>query len=1411
MASRSTRSQSSTLPPFIPGQSSSSESQSSLEDSARPSQTLPEGVSLRAINPDGEIISVLPHFDKSEMKNALALNSSKFSGDPADLSNFLRAKKRVVSSDLDYFVAVVLSLEGNALRWWDSHPYDYDGSTASVRQFLTNLRSAFHDVAIKQSSHRELMSLRLTLTPGAWTVFRSRFLELVHILRVNESYAVVILMDALPTTLIPLLSPGVSRLPLLSALENIELVFNASLETQHPSRQLAKVPSTPAPEKPPALFCSHHQWCNHTTEQCHFLRKQNHGETPKIPGPPEPPNASEPAKPSTPSASGERAHPRCFVCGSRDHMASKCPSRAGSSFHMLRLRSPSEEFNVMVRIGPFSDVPALVDTGASSSFISPPLAEELNVQQIPSSDTEDLKLGNMQAIPAPPISSPVEIQYGAAVIQHSFYVLQTGYPVILGANLLKQLGITLVYSPVALRAPNVNPVIEVSEEVLSEPHPQRALIVEDPRIASLLAEVEAIRGFCTHPAAVFSVELKEVAKPCFRHQYPVPLAYRPFVDKAVEDWLAAGVIRHAIPGNPWNLPLTTAPKRLAGDTSVKTGRRVCIDPTALNPMIEDIHFPLPRIADLLQLYSQEGGVFSLIDLHGAYNSILMDEFSQTMLTFTWKNSRYSFVSCPFGVKTIPAFFQRLMSIIFDGVSFVGLYIDDIVVFSKTIEEHIEHVVAVLGIIKEANLRTNAEKCQLGFTKLKILGHVVSRDEIHIDRNKLPFLESVPMPCSGHAVEAFLGFTNYFRAHIPMYARLAAPLERLRKVKSFEPRPDDLKAFNDLKAAVGLAVPISTYVEGRQLFIACDASTRGLGAILFQLDTDVEVVSRLSEGFCKENPRRKFLSITSRALTPAERNYSATALEMQAVCFALQKFHHFILGRKIIVITDHMSLTKMMMQPKLSSHVERNLETLLSYDIGFIHISGVQNILPDALSRMYDHLTEEEFHLMGKSDQQLMLLSNPGRSFNQLVEEVAGKRLPGPEERERLLASCHDIHQGPQAMFKRLLLNEEVYWPSMLKDCQTLVNSCSSCQMFASKTTGYQPLRSVPSYRPFDSVSIDYFGPLPTSLSGASYVLVIVDDFSGFIILRPIEDKSAIVAARSLWSVYADYGVPMRVRSDRGTEFVNQLVAALHRLMGVDHRVTAPYHPNANGKAESSVKLAKTALKKLAHDNWVNWNLFIPTVQMGLNQRIPSRTNTAPFVLLFGRPFNRFADYSDTTKDCFETEDWLNHFREFNENILGGIRARMDEYDANIRDDWSESHRVTDDFVTGSLVKKVIPQTNSKLTPNWSGPYRVIKKSKSGSYVIQDMNGNILDTKVPHEQLKLLQLPGEFPSGLQNEPTSSTSISQFVSGSQTLAKRKRILKSLNSQPPNSTSAESSNSHQDLLAKIRQWKQSTGLLP
>ena len=264
---------------------------------------------------------------------------------------------------------------------------------------------------------------------------------------------------------------------------------------------------------------------------------------------------------------------------------------------------------------------------------------------------------------------------------------------------------------------------------------------------------------CTHPSAVYHVNTGDL-QPIFHRQYPIPQTLHQAVQRQVDAWSNEGVIAHAPGSSPWNLPILCAPKKNAQGVFTFEKPRICLDPTAINPYLPEDSYLFPKISEIFDCLHGFGSV-SAIDLHQGYTQFPIAPSDTVKLTFTWNGIRYMFLGCPFGLKTLPAHFQHVMVEVLDDCSaFVFIFLDDIHVFSHAVEDHANHLIAVINTLTHWGLRINFDKSFFCYTRLHAFGHILGRDQRSADPNKLAFIPDMPVPTTGKEVEHFLGVMNY---------------------------------------------------------------------------------------------------------------------------------------------------------------------------------------------------------------------------------------------------------------------------------------------------------------------------------------------------------------------------------------------------------------------------------------------------------------------------------------------------------------------------------------------------------------------------------------------------------------------------------------------------------------------------
>lgn len=994
--------------------------------------------------------------------------------------------------------------------------------------------------------------------------------------------------------------------------------------------------------------------------------------------------------------------------------------------------------------------------------------------------------------------------------------------------------------------------------------------------------------YCTHPRAVVRLDTGDAA-PVFRPQYPIAHSSRPAVTSKVAEWLENDVIAPAPRDSPWNSPLLSVKKRDANRAF--TAERICIDPRAVNTVLADSHLVVPKILDL---HNRLHGFThaSALDLADSYHQFRIHPDSQIKTTFTWDGERYKFLRAPFGFKMLTQIFQSVMEEIFRGHDWVIIYVDDVLVFSSSLEEHVRHLRTAVSLLNKYRLRLRLAKCKFGFQKLRCLGHIVSGTGRVPDPEKLSALAKYHRPTTGKHIEAFLGFCNYLRDYIPLYSTLAHPLERLRKLKRIttEWTTQCEQSYLAFGRILSRAPVIEAPSQDHPLIVATDASQTGIGAVLFQT----------------YQGRDHYLCFASKSLSGGQLNYSATRRELLAIIFALQRFRQYLYGVRFELHTDHRALTFMFTQKQVNYMILNWLDTLCDYEFTVVHKPGILLVLPDALSRMYppfvlrggdtvitnagQHTTAQQLqadksvttlnnslkqlrikmralrrssrastqadtkaslslatqpaapsaleyafggnplpkggqhppgpasilsrppqpaqpvgpvaaaakpapnpaagvikrepalaipgapvlgppalaaapaaepanvpvvqpeaplaaaaeHLQAPDHSNLSLnewMSYPDKLLKDFVKNVVDKACPPAEEREPLMVQYHlQGHFGGQILFTTLW-KAGYYWPKMRQACHQLVSKCTNCLRYNLGRSGFNPMTSITAKYPFDHVALDLLSLHVTTPRGVNYILVLIDICTGFVILRALQTKAALEVARALWQIFADYGIPKIIQSDNGSEFKNKVINSLSSLMGVDHRLVAPYNPRANGVAERAVQSVLACLRKVIKGNSKNFDLYLPAVQMALCSKLQVNTKSAPASLFFARPVNLFIDYSSSVSELLD-QPQLERRVEYMMKIIHPEIFKLVTQNKSKQADRVNKRRLVKNtpIQEHSLVMIKDVNRSNKKEPYWVGPYLVVRVSRAGTCTLMDSGRHLLARPVPRDQIKVIREP-----------------------------------------------------------------------
>uniref|UniRef100_A0A3P8R7J1 Gypsy retrotransposon integrase-like protein 1 n=1 Tax=Astatotilapia calliptera TaxID=8154 RepID=A0A3P8R7J1_ASTCA len=599
--------------------------------------------------------------------------------------------------------------------------------------------------------------------------------------------------------------------------------------------------------------------------------------------------------------------------------------------------------------------------------------------------------------------------------------------------------------------------------------------------------------------------------------------------------------------------------------------RPCIDYRGLNDVTVKNKYPLPLISSIFNSL-QGATVFTKLDLRNAYHLVRIREGDEWKTAFNTPLGHFEYLVMPFGLTNAPAVFQALVNdVLRDFLNvFVFVYLDDILIFSKTLEDHRIHVRSVLQRLLENRLYVKAEKCEFHASSISFLGYILAGGQVKTDPVKIKAILEWPVPETRKKLQSFLGFANFYRRFIRNYSQVAAPLTQLTSPKvSFTWSPEAHAAFAKLKRLF-TSTPILTHPDSsKQFVVEVDASDAGVGAVLSQ----------------RSGPLNKLrpCAFFSRRLTPAERNYDIGDRELLAVKLALEEWRHWLEGTEqpFVIWTDHKNLLYLRTAKRLNPRQARWSLFFARFNFTLSYRPGSRNIKPDALSRLYSPDSE------APPPATILPASCVVGALTWEIEETIRQALPGdpdpgtgPPGRRFVPAAArgaviHWIHTArfachPGVSRTARLLSRHFWWKSLLRDVRDYVSACAVCAR--NKPSTKHPMGQLhpltTPHRPWSHISLDFVTGLPTS-SGKCVILTVVDRFSKAAHFVPLAKlPSAAETAQALVTeVFRLHGIPLDIVSDRGPQFTSQVWRTFCSILGAKVSLSSGFHPQSNGQTE----------------------------------------------------------------------------------------------------------------------------------------------------------------------------------------------------------------------------------------------------
>lgn len=430
--------------------------------------------------------------------------------------------------------------------------------------------------------------------------------------------------------------------------------------------------------------------------------------------------------------------------------------------------------------------------------------------------------------------------------------------------------------------------------------------------------------------------------PIFVKPYRYPHVYKNEVQSQIDKLLNQKIIRPS--NSPYNAPLWIVPKKI--DASNKQKFRLVIDFRKLNEVTIDDRFPLPNINELLDRLGR-CKYFSTLDLHSGFHQIELDEESIPKTAFSSDNNHYEFVRMPFGLKNAPATFQRLMNTVLRGLNgeLALVYLDDILVFSVSLQEHLDRLRRVFDRLRAANLKIQVDKTEFLKQELLYLGHIITPEGVRPNPDKIRAIKEYPMPKTKSEIKRFLGLIGYYRRFIKNFAALTKPMTAaLKSDPKITPNSPQFKESFEICRTLLCNDPILQYPDmNKEFFLTTDCSNVAAGAVLSQNFQGNDLP----------------IAYASKTLTETERRYSTIEKELYAIVFALKTFRPYLYGRKFTIFTDHRPLQWLFRLKDPNSRLYRWRLKISDFNFTIIYKPGKSNVVADAMSRIELNALEDD--------------------------------------------------------------------------------------------------------------------------------------------------------------------------------------------------------------------------------------------------------------------------------------------------------------------------------------------------------------------------------------------------------------------------------------------------------------------
>ncbi|KAK7105707.1 hypothetical protein V1264_012941 [Littorina saxatilis] len=936
------------------------------------------------------------------------------------------------------------------------------------------------------------------------------------------------------------------------------------------------------------------------------------------------------------------------------------------------------------------DLKVMIDSGASCNIIGKSTWKKLKEKQIryTAKGKTDKKLFVYgSAVPLKLKGKfQTEVSFGPKNIMTEFIVLDGEGESLIGLKTAQDLG-----------------VLQINVHTVKEGHD------------TLFEGLGKLKNFQAH------LYLKEDVKPVAQPPRRIPFGLREKLEEKIAELEAADIIEKVDGPTPWVSPVVVVPKP-NGDI------RVCVDMRRANEAVERQRYPIPTVEETL-LEMNGSTVFSKLDLKWGFHQLELDEESRSITTFATHNGLYRYRRLMFGISSAPELYQHTIQQVLQDCEGAKNMSDDIIIHGRDIEEHDVRLEKVLKKLEDSGLTLNREKCVFRMKQLEFLGFILNEKGVSPSLSKVQDVRDARRPETAAEVRSFLGLVNFNAKFIKCLASKAEPLRKLtRKNAPFKWEKAQEEAFNTLKNDLAEAATLAYFDSKAETRIVADAGPCALGAVLTQ----------------KQKGEDRVICYASRSLSETERRYSQTEKEALALVWACERFHQYVFGVDFILETDHRPLEFIYSKrSKPSARIERWVLRLQTYNFKVQYKPGSQNIA-DSLSRLVpknshecgngENVAEEYIRFIAKeavpaalSPQEVEKASADDielEAVRSCIESdnwetcplayraikseltclgklvIRGTRLVIPLSlRQRVVDLAHEGHQGIVKTKQRL--RSKVWWPGVDSDTERKCRTCHDCQIVSQPCVPEPMTRTKFPDGPWEDLSLDILGPLPTGHN----LVVIVDYFTRYFEVMIVKTVTSEQIIKGLEQIFARHGLPHSLRSDNGPQFVSDEFENYLSEQGIEHRKTTPLWPQANGEVE---RQNRTLLKnmQIAHSKGQDWREELPKFLLAYRSTPHSTTGVSPAELLFNRQIRtKLPQLKAMSRPEAEGTRDRDATRKMKEKLYGDAKRHATECDTDVGDE--------------VLLKQ--KHQNKFSTTFESSPYRVVERN-GNQVVVQSPDG-----------------------------------------------------------------------------------------